>query len=69
MKPLIVEEDVVVLMIVLQDLEQGFLGFGARPRKCMGAQNRGRKPCRRGKKSLEGTRGMNFGSSRLTSSE
>ena len=37
--PLVVEEDVVIMMIVLQDLNQGFLSLRARPRKCMGAQS------------------------------
>ena len=40
--PQVVEEDVVVPMVVLQDLEQGFLSLGAAPGECAGAQQRRR---------------------------
>jgi hypothetical protein len=51
-EPPVVEEDVVVLMVVFQDLEQGLVSLVTGPRKCMGAQDRGWKPCWCGEKTL-----------------
>lgn len=51
-KPPIVEKDMVVLMIVLQDLNQGFFSLRAGPRKYTGTQSRGGKPRRGREKSL-----------------
>ena len=69
LEPLVVEEDVVVLMIVFQDLEQGLLSFRACPRKRMGAQDRGRKPRWGREKTRYDVRGRHFGSSGLVSNE
>ena len=69
MEPLLVEEDVVVLMIVLQDLEQGLLSLGACPRKRMGAQYRGWELCWGREKTLGDVRGRHFGNGGLVSSE
>lgn len=69
MEPLIVEEDVVVLMVMFQNLEQGLLGLRGCSRKCVGAQDRGRKPRRSGEKALSHVCGWDFGSSRLVSRE
>lgn len=67
--PLVIKEDMVVLMIVLQDLKQGFLGLRACPRECMGTQSRGGKPrwCRE-QRLCDVWRGY-FGGSGLVSSE
>ena len=69
MEPLVVIEDVVVLVIAFQDLEQGLLSLGAGPREYMGAQDRGWKPRRCGEKTFGEVWGRNFGSSDLISSE
>ena len=69
MVPQVVEEDVVVLMIVFQDLEQGFLGLRAGPRECVGAQNRGWEPRRWRKKTFLDAQGRRVGGGGLVSSE
>ena len=69
MVPQVVEEDVVVLMIVFQDLEQGFLGLRAGPRECVGAQTRGWEPRRWRKKTVGDAQGRSVGGGGLVSSE
>lgn len=60
-EPPVVEEDVVVLMVVFQDLEQGLVSLGTDPRKCMRAQDRGWKPCWHGEETLGDVWGWHFG--------
>ena len=67
--PLVVVEDMVVLVIAFQDLEQGLLSLGAGPWKYMRTQDRGWKLRRQGEKALGEVWGRNFGGSGLVSSE
>lgn len=69
MIPLVVEEDVVVLMIVFQDLKQRLLGLWTCSRERMGAQDRGWKPRRGREETLDDIWGRYFGSGRLVSGE
>lgn len=69
MESLIIEEDMVVLMVMLQELEQGLLGLRGCSRESVGAQDGGRKSRRSGEKALSNVCGWDFGSSRLVSRE